>query len=123
MPASQSKRANGIETKSCVKRVGKHAIMTERLIGEGHYGKVFLAYEISKGTITDETVALNLKVPLVCKVIDRSKLSPRSEKLIKSEIQNLHLIKSDGVIRLAQHYKTHQAYYIFSNYCNGGDVS
>ena len=69
-----------------MKRVGNHAILTERLIGEGRYGKVFLAYEISKGTLTDETVALNLKAPLVCKVIDRSRLSPRSEKLIKSEI-------------------------------------
>ena len=66
--------------------------MTEKLLGEGHYGKVYLAYEISKGCSGDEKVALNFELPLVCKVIDRSKLSPKSEKLIKAEIQNLQMI-------------------------------
>lgn len=106
-----------------MKRVGKHAVLTDRLIGEGHYGKVYLAYEFSKGASADETHALNLEIPLVCKVIDRASLSPKSEKLIKAEIQNLHLIKSESVIRLAQYYKTYQAFYIFFDYCNGGDVS
>ena len=86
---------------SSVKRVGKHAVLLDRLLGEGHYGKVYLAYEISTGSSADETVALNFETPLVCKVIDRLSLSDKSEKLIKAEIQNLHLIKSDGVIRLA----------------------
>ena len=86
---------------SSVKRVGKHAVLLDHLVGEGHYGKVYLAYEISKGSSADDTVALNFETPLVCKVIDRLSLSDKSEKLIKAEIQNLHLIKSDGVIRLA----------------------
>jgi serine/threonine protein kinase len=43
--------------------------------------------------------------------------------MIKNEIANLQLIKSTEVIQMTQFYKTHQAYYIFSEYCNGGDVS
>lgn len=43
--------------------------------------------------------------------------------MIKNEIGNLQLINSPGVIHMTQFYKTHQAYYIFSDYCNGGDAS
>lgn len=30
----------------CVKRIGNHAILSDRLLGKGHYGKVFLGYEL-----------------------------------------------------------------------------
>jgi len=59
----------------------------------------------------------------VCKLIERKKLSSRGEQLIKNEISNLQMIQSKGVIQLAQFYKTHQAYYIFCDYCNGSDLS
>jgi hypothetical protein len=29
-----------------IKRVGHYAVMTDRLLGKGHYGEVFIAYEI-----------------------------------------------------------------------------
>ncbi len=30
-----------------VKRVGNHAILTSYLLGKGHYGKVYLGYQVS----------------------------------------------------------------------------
>jgi hypothetical protein len=29
-----------------VKRIGSHAILTDRMLGQGHYGKVYLGYEL-----------------------------------------------------------------------------
>ena len=29
-----------------IKRVGHYAVMTDKLLGKGHYGEVFMAYEI-----------------------------------------------------------------------------
>jgi hypothetical protein len=57
-------------------------------LGKGHYGKVYLAYELAKNTskVEGKSFSLNKKRPLVCKVIDRSKLSSNGEKLIKNEI-------------------------------------
>ncbi len=45
---------------------------------------------------------LNLvtEIPLVCKIIDRSKISMRTEYMIRNEIGNLHLINSPGVIHM-----------------------
>lgn len=31
-----------------VKRIGNHAILTDRMLGKGHYGVVYLGYELSK---------------------------------------------------------------------------
>lgn len=50
----------------------------------------------------------------VCKMIDRAKLSDRGERLIKMEVENLHLVsgaisnqKSSAVIELCKFYKSH----------------
>ena len=70
---------------------------------------------------------LDKTTPYACKVIERSQLSAKGERLTRNEIFNLHSIErsteSSGVIRFVKTYKTHQAYYIVTEYCNGGDVS
>lgn len=54
-----------------VKKIGNHLILLNKLLGSGHYGKVYLAYEIDP---KDDKKLLNHK-PLACKVIEREKLS------------------------------------------------
>jgi serine/threonine-protein kinase ULK2 len=97
-----------------IKLIGDYQIMTEKLLGKGHYGKVYLAYH-----------RLNQEgKPLVCKVIDRAALSAKGEKMIKNEIVNLQMINdSQNVIRLVKTFKTSTHYYIITEQCNGGDVS
>lgn len=75
-----------------------------------------MAYEVVSGELKKQE-------PLVCKMVERSKLSMRAERMIKNEIANLGLVNSKSVINMRQYYKTQQAYYIFSDFCNGGDVS
>jgi serine/threonine protein kinase len=40
-----------------------------------------------------------------------------------NEINNLSLINSPHVISLKKYYKTHSHFYIFTELCNGGDLS
>ena len=56
------------------KKIGNHIILLDKMLGSGHYGKVYLAYEFSK---TDENKILVDK-PLACKMIEREKLSPNA---------------------------------------------
>jgi len=60
------------------KRIGNHLILLDRLLGSGHYGKVYLSYEISqkddKNLITDK--------PLACKIIEREKLSATAQRQV-----------------------------------------
>ena len=43
--------------------------------------------------------------------------------MIQNEIENLSMIKSPHVISMKKYYKTHSQYYIFTEVCNGGDLS
>lgn len=106
-----------LEQISGVKKVGEYSIITDKLIGQGHYGKVYLAYKTAKNGQLDK------KQPLVCKVIERAALSEKGEKMVKNEIANLELVESDGVIRLFKTFKTSTHFYIMTEFCNGGDVS
>jgi len=76
-----------------VKRVGQFAVMLDTLLGKGHYGKVFMAYEVVSGELKKQE-------PLVCKMVERSKLSMRAERMIKNEIANLGLVNSKSVINM-----------------------
>ena len=85
-----------------IKRIGHFAIMIDKLLGKGHYGQVYMAYEIrgAEGSQLNNELNLVKDKPLVCKIIDRSKLSMRTERMIKNEIGNLQLINSPGVIHM-----------------------
>jgi hypothetical protein len=39
-----------------IKRVGHYAVMTDKLLGKGHYGEVFMAYEIKGDTSSFELI-------------------------------------------------------------------
>lgn len=61
---------------------------------------------------------------MACKIISREKLqNAKQEEFVKNEIRNLSLVKSQNVIQLNKTYKTHSSIYIFTELCNGGDVS
>ena len=49
------------------KMIGHHLILMNKLLGSGHYGKVYLAYELSK----DGENKIILDKPLACKIIER----------------------------------------------------
>ena len=53
------------------KIIGHHLILMNKLLGKGHYGKVYLAYEMSK----DGEKRIILDKPLACKIIERKELS------------------------------------------------
>lgn len=109
-----------IERITGVKKIGDFAIMTDKLIGKGHYGKVYLAYH---SPMKNGVSTINTDRPLVCKVVEREALSAKGEKMIKNEILNLQLIDSPNVIQLLKTFKTATHYYIITELCNGGDVS
>jgi len=50
--------------------------MLNKLLGSGHYGKVYLAYELDP----ENENRLLTKKPLACKVIEREKLSHTAQK-------------------------------------------
>ncbi len=104
--------------------VQDYAILTEHLLGKGHYGTVYLAYKF----LQDKQSApihenLDRSKPLVCKLIDKKNLSENAERNVEKEILNLEMIQSKGVINLIETIKTKNFYYIFIEYCNGGDLS
>jgi hypothetical protein len=53
--------------------VGDHVIFTDYLIGQGHCGSVYLAFEVL--SICNQTVKIDLKNPLACKVIKKDMLT------------------------------------------------
>lgn len=44
----------------CVKRIGNHAILSDKPLGKGHYGKVFLGYELPNGQESETLDAKNI---------------------------------------------------------------
>jgi hypothetical protein len=56
------------------KRIGNHLIVQRVLLGSGHYGKVYLAYEFEQ----ENPNRLKTSKPLACKVIEREKLSAQA---------------------------------------------
>lgn len=57
-----------------------------------------------------------------CKVVERKNLCQYKESLIVSEISNQDSISSNFVVKMCKAIKTDARYYIFMEYCNGGDL-
>ena len=57
-----------------------------------------------------------------CKVVEKSKINKQQELSIVNEIMNQEAIDSPYVVRLRRAIKTDSRYYIFIDYCNGGDM-
>lgn len=131
-----------------MKKVGNFLIDLDKPLGQGQYGKVYLAQEIPQNSelmrqqtvdskqgdanqknyqLFDQQQLEQLNNPdnqhfFACKVVERKNLCHTKEQLIVSEIQNQDSVMSNYVVRLKKAIKTDARYYIFMEYCNGSDL-
>lgn len=59
---------------------------------------------------------------MACKIIKKSNLNATLQRNLKSEISILSRIQSPYVISLHDIQKTANNFYLFMQYCNGGDL-
>ena len=64
----------------------------------------------------------NGAVYVACKVVERNNLDNSKEQLVVSEIQNQDSVDSLYVVKLRKAIKTDSRYYMFMDFCNGGDL-
>ena len=93
-----------------LKKVRDFTVHEDKIIGKGQQGSIF------KATRDDEVFA--------CKVIDRRRLGSYGEYQVENEVTNLKLLRdTQGILRILDHKKSSRAWYIVTEYCNGGDLS
>lgn len=78
----------------------------------------------SQGNDITKSKCLNKEgaVYCACKVVERNNLDNSKEQLVVSEIQNQDSVESKYVVKLRKAIKTDSRYYMFMDYCNGGDM-
>jgi serine/threonine-protein kinase ULK/ATG1 len=59
---------------------------------------------------------------MACKIIKKASLNPRLQQNLKNEISILSRIQHKNVIQLYDIQKTTNNFYLFMQYCNGGDL-
>ena len=85
-----------------------------KLLGEGAYGKVYLA-----------RAKEHFQEPVVIKIINKQRLSDKSddgEEILKQEINNQSSIKNPHVAEIYATFEDDDNYYIVMEYCSKGDV-
>jgi serine/threonine protein kinase len=93
-----------------LKQVRDFTVHGDEIIGKGQQGSIF------KATRDDEVFA--------CKVIDRRRLGSYGEYQVENEVTNLKLLRdTQGILRILDYKKSSRAWYIVTEYCNGGDLS
>lgn len=106
---------------TALKTIGKYTL-TSNILGKGQFGEVVLAYG-SEEEIRDDENDLNWSNQyLACKIIKKANLNPRLQMNLKSEIGILSKIQSPYIIGLFDIQKTQNNFYLFTQYCNGGDL-
>ena len=128
-----------------MKKVGNYLINLNKQLGSGQYGKVYLSEEVHNDTglqrtksqtsnggdltgstgndITKSKTQKDINANLcACKVIERQGLDGSKEQLVVSEIQNQDSVCSNYVVKLRKAIKTDSRYYMFMDFCNGGDL-
>ena len=101
-----------------VLRVQNFLIDLEKQVGQGQYGKVFIArqlHELESNPSSHSEIC-------ACKIVERIKLSQSKENLIMSEIINQELLRSNNVVRIRRAIKTEERYFIFMDFCNCSDL-
>ena len=59
---------------------------------------------------------------VACKVINKEGLSQKRLLSIENEIVNQDLIQSEYCVKMRRAIETPDKFYIFMEYCNGGDL-
>ena len=99
------------KTPQITKKVGRF-YLTDHLLGEGMHGKVYLARSANE----------NVFEIFACKVIEKRKLTKQAAESLRQEVEISRKIKSANVVRLYECEETVHRYYLFMQYCNGGDL-
>ena len=89
-----------------VLRVQNFLMDLEKQIGQGQYGKVYIATQIDELDELDADQDQYRSKTCACKIVERSSLSKSKENLIIGEITNQELLRSKHVVRLRRAVKT-----------------
>jgi len=57
-----------------------------------------------------------------CKVVEKKSIGEKRLKLIENEILNQESIECDNCVKLKKAIETTDRFYIFMEFCNGGDL-
>ena len=93
-----------------IKEVPEKKYKIKKLLGEGSFGRVFLAQNI----ITSELIAM--------KQIPKTSEDLLSDSEIINEIEILKNLDHPDIVRIMEFYNTEDNYYIINEYCPGGEL-
>lgn len=94
------------------KQIGNYVLTTTKL-GRGQFGEVVLAHPQQ---------ADGAKALMACKIIKKARLSKKMQQNLRNEIGILSRVESPNVIQLYDIQKTPNNFYLFMQFCNGGDL-
>ena len=94
------------------KQIGNY-VLTTHFLGRGQFGEVVLAHPQKSD---------RQKVLMACKIIKKSRLTKKMQQNLRNEIGILSRIESTNVIQLYDIQKTPNNFYLFMQFCNGGDL-
>ena len=101
-----------------------YKIYTDEFVGSGAYSSVYKCKYI--GPLNKNTIKLNSGIDLAIKIINISKLTPLSRKVINYEIKIMKLIQRNPHPNIIECYdiiiENEQKVYIIMEYCDSGDL-
>ena len=95
--------------------------LTSTILGQGQFGEVVLA-RLKDSKVAELGSDQIFKKWMACKIIKKVNLNARLQQNLKNEIGILSKIQHPNVIGLYDIQKTVNNFYLFMQYCNGGDL-